>query len=660
MTTRPFFDYDPALESALSSSRVSTLNDVNHHLPFTPPPSQPASSPGSPEYHSRELRASATQRPHEMTSICPLPMAPTTTTTTETKVGRPRDRELKARASVSTEHVEVSELPEGYGDRDAVPILPKTRISFPSVFLDDSGDEWNDAPLRRDEMTLETKKRKSQKTPRRRVVSQETVVETVSTRTLEKRKIRYSASILDEMEDDSLRSFRGTSRSCAPPSMADRASSSRLHADSPARGASTSRSPLLSTSSFQRGHRPTSRPRSSTITRGRRKSSSSVSRPPHSAALVLHLDEDSSASNNSLPPRCARDEDVYRSPLDYDSRDFRTFTDPSVPLFRPVVNLCTFLLVSSFCCLTVSAVLVTSFSLTFYDDCTRRLSGLNRTIRVGRRSIEGGIGGVRDGVGRVFGTARGAIEQAVRAAEGTGATDGDDRGGREDAPRNQTTMPAASQRDGDEGEESDPGRDGSGEGCYPEQAKAARLTSKARVSAGPGGRGGGESTRSQQASKARTFRRSLNPFTAFAPASSPRASSERDCHASGWATDEDALPFDVPHPTPSTSRPQSPHRSPRSRQPSSSSSSTSAAAAADDPPGAPPTASAPSLPPRPHLGVLLPSLFLAVVLTLVKLGYSLYKASQKDETDRSAREQPRSSSYGRRRSRSTTRRHPPY
>lgn len=518
--------------------------------------------------------------------------------------------------SAFTDHVEVSALPEGYGDRESAPILPKTRISFPSVFSDDSADELGGTTR---------KEKKNKKTPRRRVVSQETVITTTtSTRKLEKRKIRYSTSILDEMNDEPLRQLRASNK--VSPSLDSRSKSpvpsdSHSRAVNPSQRNSSPRPSLQRRQSTASPRRSISRQRSritsqspsssspfSSRSSRRRKSSSTSRPPPLSDALILHSD-----STSSETPLYSIDDDypLYYSPA---------FTDSSIPLFRPVVNLFTFLLVSSFCCLTVSAVLVTSFSLTFYDDCSRRLSGLNRSLRTGRRSIEGGIGGVREGMGRVLGNARGAIENAVKAAEGITTANGESHSGSKS-----TAMPTVTEPDeGESSEEEEQSIDS-------DVTVGGRGKGKQSLKTRNGG-GGGSPRTSSWRFRSSPLRRSFNPFTAFTPASSTASSptcATADQSKSGWATDEDALPYEVPHPTPRTSRPASPHRSPRSRQPSSSMPEHR-----DETP--PPSSDSTSsfLPPRPHLAILLPSLLLAVFLTLAKLGYSFWKASKERQAQR--------------------------
>ncbi|GAA5897405.1 uncharacterized protein JCM6883_006689 [Sporobolomyces salmoneus] len=609
MTTRPFIEYDPlALSSStpsLSSLPESSVNDSNQ-LPFTPPPSLPTSSPGSPEQHSRKgLRGGGGKGGERSRSSKMTPFK---------SLDGSGKRAGKMRADF-TNHVEVSVLPEGEGDEGAVPILPKT---FPAVFSEDSADDEAGAKEAR------RREKGSKKTPRKRVVSQERITTTTTTSTLtrklEKNKNRYSTSILDEMNDDeALNHFRSLprARSESPQQQGEWISpgfvaSSTTPVPRRRRRPSTA-SPRRSSSRHlhkkaTRSSSPsTSRHRSHTQIRRRKSSSSSASSPFHSSALVLRS-RPLQDPVSDFSPYTFHDEDdhnypLYPSPLPHPfPSSFPSNSSGSIPLFRPVINLFTFFLVSSFCCFTVSAVLVTSFSLTFYDDCTRRLSGLNRSLRTGRRSIEGGFEGVREGVERVLGSAKGKVENAVKD-KATGSS-GRTRGGK------RTTMPIVSEVKSEEEESEMMGK-----------GNARSLE------------GGGFRIR-PSSSGPNSPRRNLNPSSSSSV--SPRhslASTSESTHKSGWATDEDALPFEVPHLTPFTSRPVSPHRSPpRSRQPTSSEAPHSKRHASPSPPRATPSStSSSSLPPRPHLAVLLPSLFFAVVLTLAKLGYSFYTAREKEK-----------------------------
>jgi len=614
MATRPLenneLSHSPVPSSPPErSSKPSTSHSINpSQLPFTPPPSLPTTAPGSPEHNNKLLTPK--QQTDKLNRSSPIASTSSSRMKVNGSTTSPSSSKKKGKMNLAfTNHVEVSEMPEGYGDHDSKPILPKTRIPFSSVFSDDSADGFG---------SPEKSKRRGSSTKRegRRIVSQETTT-TTTTRKLERRKIRYSASILDEMSDsnlpqpiESIKSSKSqpilTHRSHSP----NHASTSRSHSHSSSRPKHRSTaSPRRPTSTLYPTSPPQSSPASPRISsHSRRPKSSSVSRPSRLSTkeLVLHSNSDSPTS-----------------PFDDPSAFANALGDTTLPLFRPFVNMFTFLLVSSFCCMTVSAVLFASFSLTFYDDCGRRLSGLNRSLRAGARSIEGGIGGVREGMGKMLGNARGAIDSAVKAAEGITTNGDEDIGQRGTHQSKRTAMPTVTEEDneGDDEGENDEDEEQMGSSQRDKGKSTPRSRSRNRS---PGGAGAPRTQgwRFRPSPGPSSLRRSFNPFSSFSAPPSPvdptplspseplpSASSE---HKSGWATDEDALPYEVPHPTPYTSRPASPHRSPRSRQSSSSSN----------------TSSSPPLPPRPHLAVLLPSLFFAVFLTLAKLAYSFWKANK--------------------------------
>ncbi|GAA6011194.1 hypothetical protein JCM11491_006752 [Sporobolomyces phaffii] len=639
MATRPFTDCDlfdhqlpsPSLELAdVAHFHRSSIN--SDLLPFTPPPSVPTSSPSSPEYRTKDLPGGGggkRARKYGMTPMS-LPNAVKVDRPGELPSGTKSWTEMKP--SSLTDHVEVSALPEGYGDSEAAPILPRTRISFPAVFSDESADETASVPRLQE---------RPNKTPRRRVVSQETVVTTNTTRKLERRKIRYSASILDEMQDEDLETLlndnKAATRKGGRTSSPYRLDQLSRNAGSPTSsrssrpGRASTSSPRRSSSQRRTKDHPSSLApsslRSSSTPRRRRKSSSASKAPRSSlpSTLIVHPDR---APLRPSASAFIYDDDGEQDDPDYPlslSPTFSDLTTTTIPLFRPVVNMFTFLLVSSFCCMTVSAVLVASFGCTLYDDCGRRWSGLNRSLRAGSKSIKGGIGGVKEGMERVLGNARGAIESAVKATEMTredGAIAGSSA-----RSSGRTAMPTATVDDqDDEGDYGDVGRGKGKDKARKRSNSRSESTSRQRSSPAPSARKQG--WRSRPSPGPSTLRRTLNPFSAFSSPPSPAESSPSSPagHKSGWATDEDALPFDVPHPTPRTSRPASPHRSPRSRTSTNDSSTSSTSS---------------NLPPRPHLAVLLPSLFIAVVLTLAKLGYSFYKESTERELNRQRAERRR-------------------
>ncbi|GAA5940668.1 uncharacterized protein JCM15063_006318 [Sporobolomyces koalae] len=537
-------------------------------FPLTPPASEPTSSSGSPE----------TLKVIQLVAVGSG--MPTTTSKHRSKPDFVSDRNVNA---PSGSLVANPQLPEGYGNDEEDPILPRAHLPLPFVFSDNSEDESS---------SLRNSRRRrggSGSRPKRtRVLSQETTISsttTTVTRKLEHGKIRYSASVLDEMRNNHV---------------SDDEKMLNQSANTKSQTSGRSRSPChrsyRSAASPRRAS--TSKPRvelslrsSSGARRSRRKSTSTAY--PSSTAVVTR-------SRDSYEMMLGTDHDEHTYPGYLDLRS-------DLPLVRGFVNAFTFMLVSSICILTVSAVLVGSFSLTFYDDCGRRWNGMNRSLRAGARSLEGGIEGVRDGMERMLGTARGAIESAVKAVEGVAATT--------NGPEVQRDT-LQSQHDERRNEK---------------DVKGKRPQSRSKSGSRPG-------TTSEPCSTPGPSRlgRSLHAFTTLSPSSPPPAASpslstaDEPCGSkSGWATDEDALPFEVPHSTPFTSRPVSPRRSPspdrfhQSRFP-----------LPDEGPASP-------LPPRPHLAILLPSLLFAVFLTLAKLGYSFYRASKEGQEAEKERERYR-------------------
>ncbi|BGP18542.1 hypothetical protein JCM10213v2_006608, partial [Rhodosporidiobolus nylandii] len=255
-----------------------------------------------------------------------------------------------------------------------------------------------------------------------------------------------------------------------------------------------------------------------------------------------------------------------------------TLTETTMPFVRPVVSAFAFLAVSAIAALTVSAVLLTSFSLTFYDDCAQRLGHVQRSL-----------GGVRAGMGRLIGNARGALDLAVRATAGpvSPSTAASSAADAKRAESGRTAMPAVQDDDsvtaGDE-----QGQETSGAEGGPDPVRSR----------------GGSSSAAPGRAYPTPFLSPLRRFTSTFPNPSPSQGEPVD--AGGWGTDEDALPYDVPHPTPHVSRPPSPHRgrAPRSRTSTGSSSASSTGSA---------------LPPRPPLAVLIPSVIFALLFTLAKL-----------------------------------------
>ncbi|BGP34082.1 hypothetical protein JCM10296v2_005897 [Rhodotorula toruloides] len=244
----------------------------------------------------------------------------------------------------------------------------------------------------------------------------------------------------------------------------------------------------------------------------------------------------------------------------------KALSDSTLPFFRPVFQSLAFFVVSAIAAITVSAVLATSFSLTFYDDCSRRVSHV-------QRSLGGSIEGVRAGMGRMIGNAKGALDLAVKVAGANRSM-----AGRHDAQhgdeRGSTAMPTVEEQPDSDGE--------------PVKRRKSRRRTK-------------QSAAEPSVASGWAFKASPPPP---APLGTPGSREEGDlADAAGWGTDDDALPFDVPHPTPRHSRPASPHRS---RQASG-------------------TASASTLPPRPPLAFLIPSILFALVFAFARVVGEVWK-----------------------------------
>ncbi|GAA5969699.1 hypothetical protein JCM21900_006892 [Sporobolomyces salmonicolor] len=617
---------DPSLSSPSSPSSYADF--LNHHspsLPHTPPSSLPTSSTGSPKGlkggNSRKLHPEGLAR-DSTGKRDRLGLSPT---------GSAKSPPINKSRLQSLDHVEAVELPEGYRDPATSPILPRTKFPFPSVFSDD--DDWGYAPLgpgaARRPGTLG-------RADGRRVLSQTTT--TITTRKMERHHVRYSMPDLDDLFDEV--PFTPS----APPSTRYPSSPLKRPAGGYGQGSNGSLKPFSSAPFVA------SRPRSPTAGAGSRTRSPSVvsstrngtrssrttlpsrrtvglhepvssSYSPSSAgpsprrwrtSSKVSSSEDRPSSNNKLALRDPSFQHQYAD--DASAASATALTETTLPLFRPFVNAFTFLVVSAAACLTVSAVLVASFSLTFYDDCGRRLESVQRSLGAGRRTIEGGIEGVRAGMGRMIGNARGALDLAVKAAGAI--TSSVDPAVDVETNRRRTAMPTVHEEedDDDEGEQDPRLRSKKG------RPRSASMSRKWRSSSAPSTSSAGRRPRSPFGGPSLNpvpplKRRSFNPFATF---SSPSPVAEEDIvdarlsdreTRSGWDTDDSSLPYDVPHSTPHASRPASPRRAPRSRQ--SSNASTSSA-----------------LPPRPPLAILLPSVLFALLLTMCKVAFSLWKGDR--------------------------------
>lgn len=265
------------------------------------------------------------------------------------------------------------------------------------------------------------------------------------------------------------------------------------------------------------------------------------------------------------------------------------------------MTLIAFLTISTIACFSVSAVLLASFSLTFYDDCGRRVVDVQRSIGEGRRRFRGSIEGVKVGMERIAGGARGALDLAVWAAAA-----------RMPQVRAAPTIILSDPEEDSEEEE----WESSPSATRPSSPKPSRTRPFQRRRRSTIGSATG-TRRSTTAVFDRSSSSAASP--PFDPANS-RPDRERQ-PSNTWTDDEDAMPYVVPHTTPWGSPPASPPP-PLHRRSSPS-----------------PSPRSDTMPPRPPLRILIPSIFLALLYTLVKVLWALWRG---DKTTG-----PRSSARGR-------------
>lgn len=437
----------------------------------------------------------------------------------------------------------------------------------------------------------------------RRVISQTTTV-----RKTERRQVRISLPEFDNLFDtddlshpSSSRSHRYSTTSTSSTSTTTQTLPSRSSAYSSFR-ASRPNSP----SGVGKVRRSTSQTRSTRSSLPPRRTSSSTREASPAGAGAAATWSGRSPSSRSSGPSASSPffhrslgggggttSDGRRLPSSSSATDSVDINDPfafanavsesTMPYVTPVVSAFTFLAVSAVAALTISAVLFASFSLTFYDDCTSR------------------VGSVRAGMGRLIGNAREVLDLAVRATAEVYGTDsagrsGSGRAGGGRRPPRPTTI--------DEEEDDEAAT-----------ARRSRSHSNSAPSTPTPSSSGTTTPRSNghhhppfgPFSPVRPFTStSLPPHHATAAAGHQEPDLDRDPEA-GWNTDDDALPYDVPHSTPYASRPSSPHR--RSRTSTSSTSASSPDASTKKP----------TLPPRPPLAVLIPSVVFALLFTIAKV-----------------------------------------
>lgn len=486
----------------------------------TPPPSLPTSPPGSPEALKGKGR----------------------------KLEEPKGKSKKSRLGGGTEKERVrvdtdTEAFRGAQEDDPTsPILPKVKLAFPTIMSDEEDEGlWSSGPRSANGGSQAGGGSTASSTPRSRTWSK-----TTTTRKTEHRSFRYSMPAFEHLYDDDTTNSSGTS------SPGTRGTSTPRHSPSLSTSSvpqnTSSRRPIHSTSSFSNA-RPTR--------------TSLPSRRP-----ATSFGSSSSASNrfdklfdsSPLPSRHYNSTDPYSmgepplQPLRDPPPLVTTLTTTTLPFVKPFVNLFFLLVISAIAACSISAVLVTGFGLTFVDDCGRRVQSLRAGFGAGQKRMKGSIEGVRAGVGRILGGARGALDLAVWAA-----------GAKRLTPRARARF-----------EDSDP------------------ATEEAT--------GGDDSLKGKGFGRGRSRRRrnSCSPGVAkrfgSGEASSSRFPTSSSVNQEGWTSDEEA--YTVPPPTPRTT-PATPARSPS-------------------------PASTRSLPPRPPLRTLIPSLLFVLAYTFYKVVFALW------------------------------------
>lgn len=460
----------------------------------TPPPSLPTSPPLSPEVKKARLR----------------------------KVSGRKLRggiELAVNTEATVDEVE----------DPASPILPKVRLAFPTIMSDEEEEEVAWSSRRYTTISgASDGKGKYDGGARPRTWSQKTT----TTRRTEHRSVRYSMPSFEQLDDTGSSTASSPPASSYSPRVSLPSSQSTSYVPGPPSPSSYSRRPTMSTTSASAGYARASR----TSLPSRRPSNSFSGSGPSGAARFDSTYRSASPPSSSTFPRASR-------PKSYDaSYDFRTPSaiippTPSrdlstLPFLKPFVNVFLLLLISTVACASVSAILFTGFSLTFYDDCGKRVRLIRDGIGQGQKRVQDGIEGVRAGMGRMLGGAKGALGLAGWAA-GAGAkrlTNGRERGS---FPRKGG---APAPVDGDEGYL----------GPTFKNYSRGRSKSRRRKSCSP----------------------SVGGPPRFDAAREVPPMANPDEGAGAWQSDEDAMPYDVPpstprrSPSPSSRRPHLPPRPP--------------------------------------------------------------------------------------------------
>ncbi|GAA6038413.1 hypothetical protein JCM8097_007636 [Rhodosporidiobolus ruineniae] len=431
----------------------------------------------------------------------------------------------------------------------------------------------------------------------RRVISQ---TQTTTIRTTERRRVRCSLPLFDEyFEDDPL--FTNNPRPASPVPVPTRSSrTGRSH--SPSGSASSSGSGGKRRSSSSASRSPKQSRRSA-------RDASPMSWPRHSPGQPR-----GPVGHPSTSPYFARSAGggaglvSYRRGAHGEPEPVFPFSDAltdTAALVQPLFSTLALVAVSAVAALTVTAVLLTSLGLTFYDDCTQRLGSVQRRLT-----------GVRAGVQRLIGNTKEALDLAVRAT--AGPWDGSSRPGSPDSPMSSSPKRRRTATPPTEGEEEDPQQENQGQAAGQARRPRSRKSSTAS-----------NSSAGSSSSLGRAFAPFLAPLRPFTSTPSspvtekqpPSWDGEQD---GGWKTDEDLPPYEVPCSSPSGSGTTSPSsgRAPRSRQSSGEATSSFpsppfSTASPPSPASSPP--SRPTLPPRPHLAILVPSLIFALLFTIAKV-----------------------------------------
>ncbi|KAK4057053.1 hypothetical protein OIO90_001953 [Microbotryomycetes sp. JL221] len=419
------------------------------------------------------------------------------------------------------------------------PILPKVRLSLPTHLTDE--EDW--PPRVSTSAKPSSSRRVSYATEAKGkvVTSAETTTTTTTARkTTEKRIYRRSRlpASLDIPHDDTGDLY---SRSSSPRSVRHNLARPSLSSSSRARSGSSSS--IASTSLLSDNH-----------ARRRRKDSST-----HGSGIPVRASKPS-----LLSPKAAL------SLPQFDPQALgQALSASSHHLLKPFITAFAVLFISTLACCSVFAVLASSYSLSMYDDCYQRFGDLQRGIGSGRKRIKGSIQGVRQGMGKMMGSATRALDLVVwvsgakRIYIARGIISEDER-----------TSGDANARDDDSYTDSSLSDDGRG---APHDRPRNHSQSRPPLRRG----------RSSRVKSVPTSSRPT-PERLFDESQDDRRGPDG---AETW-TDDEQPPFDVPPTTPFTSRPGSRRNSP---------------------------SRGPTLPPRPPMRVLLPSIIFASLFVALKL-----------------------------------------